>query len=470
MASNSNKAPKQWPLTKTETLNTYNNWKANIIYTLSLDQNFTPFLANNATWEKETTANPNRGLQDDAADATNRKTKEQKVIQLNLMLGVIANYATVISRNQIIKESTSLASIWSKLRLHYGFQTTGSRFLDLSNIQLSVGERPEDLYQRLLTFFDDNLLTTESSITHHSNAITANEEITPTMENMTVLIWLERIHVGLPGLIKQRYGTELRNRTLASIKPEISQALSSLLEELRGADESRIMRTQTNYSRNTNNSNSNRTSRSCCLCRAARRPGAETHFLSQCRFLPESDRRMVRAPPSARIRGVEAIDGEDAEVDYHEDSYEDNLDTQDNTNFIDNPAPSIQRRVLTRRSPYMNVFYNEIPVRLCLDSGAESNLMSHRFAIYIEVAVEPTRQGAVQADESTPLNIIGEVKGITLKRGAHSFSLDALVTRDDVGDVIAGSPFLETNDIALRPARKQIIIRGTDIVPYSQTL
>ena len=469
MAAN-NKAPKQWQLTKEETLNSYNNWKANMIYTLSLDKNFAPFVVATATWQKETTANPNRGLQDDAADAADRKTKEQKVIQLNLMLGMIANYATVISRNQIVKESTSLASIWSKLRLHYGFQVTGSRFLDLSNIQLSAGERPEDLYQRLLTFFDDNLLTTESELTHHSNAITTNEEVTPSMENITVLIWLERLHIGLPGLIKQRYGTELRSRTLASIKPEISQALSSLLEELRGSDESRIMRTQSSYSRNANSSNPNtRTSRSCCLCRAARRPGAETHFLSQCRFLPESDRRMVRSPSSARIRGVETTEGEDAGDEHYDDFNEDTLDTRDNAIFVDNPAPSIQRRVLTRKSPYMNVFYNEIPVRLCLDSGAESNLMSHRFAIYIQIDIGPTRQGAVQADESTPLNIIGEVKGITLKRGAHSFSLDALVTKDDVGDVIAGSPFLETNDIALRPARKQIIIRGRDIVPYSQT-
>ena len=461
MATASGKAPKQWTLSKEETLNSYNNWKENLLYTLSLDKNFAPFLKDTSTWTKASTADPNRGLLDDVTGTADGKTKEQKVVQLNLMLGQIANFATVISRNQIVKNSTSLASIWSKIREHYGFHVTGSRFLDLSNIQLSSGERPEDLYQRLLTFFDDNLLTTESKLTHHSAAITANEEVTPSLENVIVLLWLERIHVGLPGLVKQRYGAELRNKTLASIKPEISQALLSLLDELKGTDEPRIMRMQsqqTNYIR--------KAPKFCCLCRAAKRPGAETHFLSQCRFLPEADRKRMSA---SRVRLVDTLEEEEYDV-AGEVEYDDALDTQDNGIFIDNPAPAVQRRVITRKSPYMNVFYNEVPTRLCLDSGAESNLMSKRFAIYIQVDIKPTRQGAVQADESTPLNIIGEVKGITLKRGAHNFSLDALVTKDDIGDVVGGSPFLEENDIAIRPARKQIIIRGKEVIPYSNSL
>jgi len=52
-----------------------------------------------------------------------------------------------------------------------------------------------------------------------------------TLENIIVLTCLRLIHVDFPHLVKQRYGTELRTRTLASIKPEISQALESLLDE-----------------------------------------------------------------------------------------------------------------------------------------------------------------------------------------------------------------------------------------------
>lgn len=102
----SSKAPKQWTLSKDETLNSYNNWKENLIYTLSLDANFAPFLKSDSKWNKASSTDPNRGLEDDAADADNRKTKEQKVIQLNMMLGQIANFATVIkSQEQSITSS-----------------------------------------------------------------------------------------------------------------------------------------------------------------------------------------------------------------------------------------------------------------------------------------------------------------------------------------------------------------------------
>lgn len=232
-----NRAPKQWTLSKTETLNSFTNWKENLVYILSLDKNFSPYLADGFTWLKKSATNPNRGFTDDTSGNASDQTAAQKSASLDLMLGQIANYATIISRNTIVKNSTSLSDIWTKIREHYGFQTTGSRFLDLVQICLEPEERPEDLYQRLVSFVDDNLLTADSGLTHHGDRITTDEELSPSLENLIVLLWLERIHPGLPSLVKQRYGAELRNKTLASIKPEISQALESLLAELQ-SDES----------------------------------------------------------------------------------------------------------------------------------------------------------------------------------------------------------------------------------------
>ena len=61
---------------------------------------------------------------------------------------------------------------------------------------------------------------------------------------------------------------------------------------------------------------------------------------------------------------------------------------------------------------------------------------------------------------------MGEVRNVLLTRGPYVFTLDALVTERDFGDIIAGEPFLESNDIAVRAFKKQIIIHGKDIVPY----
>lgn len=111
-------------------------------------------------------------------------------------------------------------------------QLTRSRLLDLANISLKPEQHPEDLCQSLVAFIEDNQLTTSSGITHHGEIPDADEELSPSLENFVVLTWLRLLHPSLPRLVKQHYGTELRSRTLASVKPEISQALESLLDEL----------------------------------------------------------------------------------------------------------------------------------------------------------------------------------------------------------------------------------------------
>ena len=96
--------------------------------------------------------------------------------------------------------------------------------------------------------------------------------------------------------------------------------------------------------------------------------------------------------------------------------------------------------------------------------------MSERFAQHagIPILKQSVHQGAVQADSNSKLDIVGEVKNATVRRGVHVFKLDALVTRQDVGDIIAGEPFLEQNDIAVRSAKKQIIIGGSEVLSYAR--
>ena len=122
--------------------------------------------------------------------------------------------------------------------------------------------------------------------------------MSPTVENIIVLTWLQLISPSLPQLVKQRYGTELRVRTLASIKPEISQALPSLLEEIRNNEDARTFRTFTQPQRDVravphdqNQRSLKPLNRSCPLCKQAKR--TSTHFLSECRYLAKA-RQIIR--------------------------------------------------------------------------------------------------------------------------------------------------------------------------------
>ena len=452
------RAPKQWSLTKTENITSFEAWRQNLVYTLSLDQNFAPFLVEGFTWLKKTAAAPLRGFADDdeTVPEASRKTAAQKVNLLELMLGQIANYCPIISRNTIVKNSTSVNNIWQAIRLHYGFQSTGAHFLDFNSIHLEPGERPEDLFQRLNSFVEDNLLKAGGPIRHHGEIPGTDEDMSPSLENFVVLTWLRLIHSDLPNLVKQRYGTELRSQTLASLKPEISQALDSLLDEIHASAESKVLRST--FKRSTRLQTSavpgSKSSRpSCPLCKEAGR--RHDHYLSQCKYLPDSDKQYM----SGKVRqACEYTDEQNVSED--EDS---DFQTNSSVNLCSNTS----RRVSTKQSPYLKVFYKHYPVQITLDSGAEISMIKYSVASRIGANIKKTNQSALQADGVTPLNILGETH-LTLSRDNHSLSLEALVVNDLDVDVLAGIPFMTRNDISIRPAKNQITIGGADIVHYGK--
>ena len=103
---------------------------------------------------------------------------------LELMLGLIANYCSVISRNTIVKNSTSMGSIWSAIRLHFRFQATEHISLIF---QKSTSGTANDLriFTKDLSLLQDSLLRS-NSIQHHEAFLTEDEGLTPTLEKFIV--------------------------------------------------------------------------------------------------------------------------------------------------------------------------------------------------------------------------------------------------------------------------------------------
>lgn len=467
MAS-THRAPKQWCLSKVETVNTYENWRQNLKYTLSLDPNFAQFLVEDCQWGKKIKSAPLRGFTDDidTVPADKRKTAQQKVTLLELMLGQIANYCPIISRNTIIKTSTSIQSIWQVIRLHYGFQSTGAHFIDFSDIHLRPDERPEDLYQRLMAFAEDNLLRSDSGISHHGQPVSEDEELSPSLENFVVLTWLRLIHTSLPKLVKQRYGTELRSRTLASIKPEISQALDSLLDEIRASDDAKAMRAATSRpppprpsyipqprSGPRQQRRPSRTQKSCPICKQVGRNSSD-HFLSECPHLPEQDRRFILK--ARQIAHIMDNSPDDEPPVVNED--EENCGTDHDT---DTPSAF---RVRTRQSPYLDTFCGHHTVRITIDTGATGNMISASTAKRLGATVKESSQSAHQADGSSPLTVTGETR-LTLSRDGRQFQFEALVIENLDVAALGGTPFMESNDLAVRPAKRLISLAdGTSFI------
>ena len=83
----------------------------------------------------------------------------------------------------------------------------------------------------------------------------------------------------------------------------------------------------------------------------------------------------------------------------------------------------------------------------------------------IGVPITKSSQQALQADGLTPLAVVGETR-LILSRADKNLALDTLVVDDLDVDVLAGTPFLITNDISVRPAKCQVRIQDSEIIHY----
>jgi len=467
---------KQWRLSKSEDLVSFESWKFNIIYTLKKEQNFAPFFRHNVQWLKKK-ADPNRrGLQ-----KRGDKSGEERADDLEQMLGCVASFCPVIKSKTIVENSRCLEDVWQAIRLHYGIQTSGATFMDFTDIKLSADDKPEDLYQKMASFIDDNLL--KQGTDHDGERLGADEVVTPSLENLIVLLWLEKLHPKLPGLVKQKFATQLRSSTLFSIRPEISMSIPALLEEVNSTEEARVMRysagnqnrkfnnNRNNGSNNSHNysrfsqsrrsSNAVRQSPECSLCKQAGRKEFD-HWLSSCKFLSDNDKRYLSK--SRRVIGA-MEDVSDSEETVHQ---RNNLDDLEG-NFEDfslEDRNGVARRVMIKTCPSMNVHFDAGGTTITLDSGAETDLIRYDVAVSLGLKIGKSVHGCTLADKKTPLNVVGEVH-TSFSRDNRSLTFSGLVVKELDVEVLGGIPFMTRNDIYPRPAKNLIMFGDGTSISYS---
>jgi hypothetical protein len=131
----------------------------------------------------------------------------------------------------------------------------------------------------------------------------------------------------------------------------------------------------------------------------------------------------------------------------------------------DSTSSSKVFRIQTRQSPYIDMFYNHHPVRITIDSGATGNMIRHATAQRLGSPVSASSQSVHQADGSSPLNVVGETH-VSLFRDGIEYIFQGLVVENLDVDVLAGTPFMEANDIAVRPAKRQVILGSGDVYTY----
>ena len=120
----------------------------------------------------------------------------------------------------------------------------------------------------------------------------------------------------------------------------------------------------------------------------------------------------------SKIRQVAGIELEESSYDYHHSlDQADFSDFQEFSNMQHCPSrvlptmePPATRRVNVSQSPFLHAFYSHHPLRLTMDTGAETNLMRASLVRHIGAKVTKSSQTALQADGRTPLTVVGETR------------------------------------------------------------
>ena len=144
--------------------------------------------------------------------------------------------------------------------------------------------------------------------------------------------------------------------------------------------------------------------------------------------------------------------------------YEENI--SDNSDSEELPEIHVSsRRVQVKQSPCFSAFYGHYPIQSTIDSGAETNMTCSSTAQSVGAKILRSNQIALQADGLSPLAVVGETN-MTITRDRHKYILEALVVENLDVDILAGVPFMEVNDVTVRPAKREITFKGDTVYQY----
>lgn len=305
--SNLKFGPKIVPLSEVETLSSIERWRQNILYHLRLNEEFRQYLKEDTEFGKKSKQQPCRLFRDtlqtrkdnEGHDVVSvKESKEDKCFIIDLLLDQIANFAPLIPRFDITRESASLQEVWQKVRLYHNLQKSGALMNEIWNMSRKDDELPQALFARLKQCYDDNLITARG-LHHVDGVLIEDEEMSPTLYNSVILHWLQLLHPKLRDAVTQRFSCQLRDNTYGALFPEISSAVGSLLEELNGDTatnrvySSQSSRPYTPFKGKSSFKPSARgyNKKSCEYCKVTGKKAYYTHTIEECLFIKRENRK-----------------------------------------------------------------------------------------------------------------------------------------------------------------------------------
>ena len=191
----------------------------------------------------------------------------------------------------------------------------------------------------------------------------------------------------------------------------------------------------------------------CILCKTAGR-SYQGHDISSCWFISKFER-------------LEIVDAFQVNVDEYDESLAHEEEINSVSGHMVTPkelqVEPVLLKVQCNVSPFFYAFYNHHVVKIVIDTGATSSLVSSTFVKRAKLILKPTIQAARQLDKSA-VNVSGEFK-FNLSFGDFQLPIEGLVNNSHDCDILAGVPFCKANNIDIYLQQEAISINGKRI-PY----
>ena len=190
------KIPPPRKLTESEDIDSFDDWWFQIECYYSRDENFREFFNTpELTWQPKSARY--RGLD-----------SEQKAGNLNNLLRAIATYTVgPYIKTNITDKATSLAGVKEEFLKFLQIEVNDLTALAWFDIQRKQTERPLVFYHRLRYHMTKHLV--KENVTIDGTALPSDERMSPSMERLIVMEWLNRMDSRLIKFVQEKFSTEL---------------------------------------------------------------------------------------------------------------------------------------------------------------------------------------------------------------------------------------------------------------------
>ena len=151
-----------------------------------------------------------------------------------------------------------------------------------------------------------------------------------------------------------------------------------------------------------------RSNRECVICKSSGRQYRD-HFFSDCRFLPEGDRRYI-STLRARAGNIESDDEIDEDDEHYIESTGSSARSVATVQDQNIDVSISARRVPVVSSPFINCHYKHHTIRITIDSGATGNIIRLNVVLRVKAVMRKNTQRSNQADGHSHLDIVGKLR------------------------------------------------------------